>query len=161
MKWSTYTELTADPQVGASTLWHVNCRGEQDIREWVEQKLTYIAVRPWDTLDFAEGEGSITFYDRASCFVHYSVTNDPQNGHYIRTTYDTPGEESEDPDPATPSIEAIMDVLRSRETEYWARQPGEHTVKIEAIVRVRTIYSETDIQSLSFDVYLPPEGYTI
>jgi hypothetical protein len=155
MKWSKYQDLATDPRLAHCLSWHVGRNQHTSaLKPWVEKYLKYVAVRPWDTLDF-NAVGSLGSYsgENLGLWIHYRIGNDDLRGSYLR--------ESSDDSPSL-SVRQQLDSIKNWHSTWWAEQPGDHPILIDAVVRQRQMWkSGEELDFESFDIYLPPDNFTL
>lgn len=150
MKWNKFQALVANNLNLAEVInWHISPNFElnsQQLRQWIEQKVDYIAVRPWESLDL-EGTGR---YEGTQLTRMYSVwfRVEGQELQYSDTV-----DEIDSP------VSEVLDGVKEWHGRYWAWKPGNHRLIIEAITYTKR-HLKGEVERESIDIYIPPQGYT-
>lgn len=152
MKWSKYQELATDTRINHCLSWHVGppigFDTDQARREWVEQKLRNVAVRPWLNLDENDARGLRGQRKIREWWIHFHIENDDQRSRRLKSTFDIS---------STASVYELMVALKSWHGEWWAKQPGDHPIVIDTVVcHELTWKNDHTLWHESLDIYIPP-----
>lgn len=156
MKWHKYQDLATDPRINHCLNWHIGppigFDTDEARREWVEQKVRNIAVRPWLNLDENNARGMRSQQTNRAWWVHFHIDNDDQRSRRLKCTFDIS---------PTASVYELMIALKTWHGEWWAKQPGNHPIVIDTVVRHEEVWkNERKLFShASLDIYIPP-SYT-
>ena len=164
MNWEKYAKMVSrDPMidyclsehVGPPMLHHGGSHPDFTLREWVEQKLKYVAVRPWSSLDMNLTD-STTCRSSSRHVIHLHIANSGDR-RAARARY------VDNQDEPTRSIAQAMSSLAEWHSEYWAKQQDRPLV-IDAVLRRSVLWQPvspyTDqVLAETINIWLPPEGF--
>jgi hypothetical protein len=140
MRWENFVKFAAlNLRLGPCLDWHIGpamlrCGGshpEFTRQSWVEQKVEYVAVRPFESLDVnakdAKGSGMNVFY-----ILWFHIGGEERPYSRLRYLYD---------DGPDTTIRQLIDGLIVWHSEYWALQPCNPQLILDAVVRHTTKWS--------------------
>ena len=163
MKWRKYTNFAAnnlvvasclDPLVGPSVFRSQGLHREFTFREWVEQQLEYVAIRPWEKLDMSvtnASDGRLGWNTNVAYTIHYHIEGDEEARARVMWLTDTEGN-------LRTLSEALSD-LAEWYKQRWASKPDRPLV-IDAVVQTCSVWHGGTLRpKVTIDIWLAPEGF--
>lgn len=159
MKWQKYTQLVAtnpiaarclDGLVGPPILLHGGTHPDFTLQQWVEQRVDYVAFRPWerlsmDTIDVSGNDA------HAAHTVHYHIEG--EEGVCSRMRWLTNSEGN-----LKTLSEVLVDIVEWYGL-YWARQPDRPLV-FDAVARKSSAWLKGARHSRqAISIWIPPAGF--
>jgi hypothetical protein len=159
MKWQKYADLAAtnpiaanilDSLVGPPSLTHGGPHADFTLQQWVEQRLEYVAIRPWERLDMNVTDAS-EWNAHAAHTLHYHIGGEERVCSRMRWLTDTEC-----------NLKFLSEVLAETVEwyeEYWAKQPDRPLV-IDAVARKCSAWLEgEEYAKETLNIWLAPEGF--
>lgn len=158
MRWEKFANFAAQ-NLGLSTClhWHIAppaLRGlgyNPNFQSWVERQVDFVVVRPFKSLDMAatdtedEDNGTNVVY-----IIWFHIEGEERSCSRLRYL------DSDGPDT---TIQRLIDGLMVWHSEYWALQPGQPRLVIDAIVRHTTRrHQDVEYYRESVEFFLIPDN---
>lgn len=152
MIWTEFQEfMDQNPHLGECLGWYINGQVQGvGPQEFFERYVEHIAIQPWDSLPLNAPSTST----QDEWLVHFRIRNDnTTRAERIRSALE---------DGTGTTVSSVITGLKRWHGLYWAKQPGDHTMKLTAIVRQRQIWAqEHQRMRKTLDVYVPPAAHTL
>lgn len=158
MRWDKFSTFTAQHlEMGSCLNMYVipyflqnnGSSGQYTLRTWVEDRISYIAMRPFDSLNLEASDGSgLGQTETYAVWFHIESEEKP----YSRARF------TESDGPGT-TVQQLMDGLINWHSEYWALQ-ADRPIVFDSVVRHVTSGTLTGrFPRHSLDIYPVPESF--